>query len=167
MGSPSVTLRKVRPADAALLETWDRDAAVIASNPNDVGESDWPTEIAADPGWRRFWIAEADGRPVGVLIDIDPAREESRYWGDCGSGLRAFDIWIGEPEMRGRGVGAEMMRQALAAAFADAAVRAVIIDPLAANARAIRFYERIGFRAVERRWFGADDCLVMRLDRPA
>ncbi|MEQ8936862.1 MAG: GNAT family N-acetyltransferase [Amphiplicatus sp.] len=167
MGSLPVTLRKVRPSDAALLEKWDTDEAVIASNPNDAGESDWPAEIAADPNWRRFWIAEASGRAVGVLIDIDPAREESHYWGDCGPGLRAFDIWIGEAEARGRGVGAEIMRQALAAAFADAAVEAVVIDPLASNERAIRFYERIGFKQIERRRFGADDCLVMRLDRPA
>ncbi len=165
--APRVTLRKVRPDDATLLEKWDRDEGVIASNPNDAGESDWPAEIAADPDWRRFWIAEADGRAVGVLIDIDPEKEESHYWGDCGPGLRAFDIWVGEPEMRSLGVGAAMMRQALAAAFADPAVNAVIIDPLASNARAIRFYERMGFSPVERRWFGEDDCLVMRLDRPA
>jgi aminoglycoside 6'-N-acetyltransferase len=40
-----------------------------------------------------------------------------------------------------------------------------VIDPLASNVRAIRFYERLGFRAIERRMFGADDCLVMRLER--
>lgn len=167
MAPVRVVLRKVRPEDAALLDRWDGDEAVIASNPNDVGLSDWAAEIAADPDWRRFWIAEVDGRAVGVLIDIDPAREESRYWGECGPGLRAFDIWIGEARDRGRGVGGEMMRLALAEAFAEPAVEGVIIDPLASNTAAIRFYERMGFRPVGRRRFGEDDCLVMRLDRPA
>ncbi len=37
--------------------------------------------------------------------------------------------------------------------------------PLAANVRAHRFYERLGFRFVERRRFGQDECLVYRLDR--
>ncbi len=165
--TPRVALRPVRMSDAALLDRWDKDEAVIAANPHDAGASDWLTEIAADPDWRRFWIAEADGRPVGVLIDIDPAREETRYWGDCGPGLRAFDIWIGEADARGRGVGAAMMREAIRIAFADVAVEAIIIDPLYSNARAIRFYERIGFQPVERRMFDEDDCLVMRFDRSA
>jgi aminoglycoside 6'-N-acetyltransferase len=43
---------------------------------------------------------------------------------------------------------------------------AIVIDPLASNVRAIRFYERLGFKPVERRRFGEDDCLVMRLERP-
>ena len=51
--------------------------------------------------------------------------------------------------------------------FADPAVAAILIDPLAANTRAHRFYERLGFRRVDRRVFaGVDDCLVYRLDRP-
>lgn len=58
-----------------------------------------------------------------------------------------------------------MMRLALDRCFADAAVKAVLVDPLAANTGSHRFYERLGFAAVERRLFGADDCLVYRLDR--
>lgn len=183
----AVTLRAARPDDAALLALWDRDPDVIAAQGADARpdgdrrdedrrdegwrdegwrDEDWRAEIAAAPPWRRILIAEEKGRPVGVIVDIDPAREETRYWGDCGPGLRAFDIWIGAARDRGRGLGAQMMREALALAFADPAVAAVIIDPLASNRRAIRFYERCGFRAAGRRRFGDDDCLVMRFDRP-
>jgi aminoglycoside 6'-N-acetyltransferase len=49
--------------------------------------------------------------------------------------------------------------------FADPSVRAVLLDPLASNTRAHRFYERLGFVPVERRTFGADDCIVYRLER--
>jgi aminoglycoside 6'-N-acetyltransferase len=45
-------------------------------------------------------------------------------------------------------------------------VEAVVIDPRADNTRAHRFYERLGFRFVERRRFGEDDCFVYRLERP-
>jgi aminoglycoside 6'-N-acetyltransferase len=41
----------------------------------------------------------------------------------------------------------------------------VLIDPLAGNVGAHRFYERLGFRFVERRRFGTDDGFVYRLDR--
>jgi hypothetical protein len=44
-------------------------------------------------------------------------------------------------------------------------VTAILIDPLASNVRAHRFYERLGFRFVERRRFGDDDCVVYVLDR--
>ena len=57
------------------------------------------------------------------------------------------------------------MRLALARCFAEPAVTAVLIDPLANNIAAHRFYERLGFRFVERRRFGLDDCFVYRLDR--
>lgn len=168
----TVALRPARLEDAALLERWDRDADVIASHGVESQgdeiwrDEDWRAEIAAAPAWRRILIGEDNGRPFGVIVDIDPALEETHYWGDCGPGLRAFDTWIGEAKDRGRGLGAAMMREALAIAFADPVVGAVIIDPLITNTRAIRFYERCGFQAVERRWFDGDHCLVMRCDRP-
>jgi aminoglycoside 6'-N-acetyltransferase len=168
----TVTLRPARLEDAALLERWDRDADVIASHGVESQadeiwrDEDWRAEIAAAPAWRRILIGEENGRPFGAIVDIDPALEETHYWGDCGPGLRAFDTWIGEAKDRGRGLGAAMMRKALAIAFEDPAVEAVIIDPLVSNTRAIRFYERCGFRAVEERWFNGDHCLVMRCNRP-
>jgi hypothetical protein len=41
----------------------------------------------------------------------------------------------------------------------------VLIDPLAGNTAAHRFYARLGFRFVERRRVGDDDCHVYRLER--
>jgi len=77
----------------------------------------------------------------------------------------AIDIWIGEADDLGKGHGTRMMRLALARCFADERVSAVLIDPLASNTRALRFYERLGFSFVERRQFGDDDCVVYRLCR--
>jgi aminoglycoside 6'-N-acetyltransferase len=44
-------------------------------------------------------------------------------------------------------------------------VAAVLIDPLESNVRAHKFYERLGFRFVEKRAFDKDVCFVYRLDR--
>lgn len=160
---PRVTLRDATPDDRATLERWDEDPDVVASDPND--DWHWDVELARRPAWREQLIAEVDGRPIGFVQIIDAALEESHYWGDVPEGLRAIDIWIGEGEYRGRGYGTEMMEHAIARCFAEASVHAIIIDPLASNTDAIRFYERLGFTAVERRSFGEDDCLVMRLAR--
>lgn len=158
-------LRPAGPADLALLQRWDEAPHVVASDPND--DWGWETELARSPDWREQLIAELDGRPIGFVQIIDPAREESHYWGACEANLRAVDIWLGEEADLGRGYGTIIMRLALQRCFADPAVTAVIIDPLASNTRARRFYERLGFRFVERRWFGADDCAVYRLERGA
>lgn len=158
-----IVFRTASPADLALLRHWDEQPHVIAADPNDDWE--WETELGRSPDWREQLIAEADGRPVGFVQIIDPAREESHYWGRVPPGLRALDIWIGEAADLGRGYGTAMMRLAIDRAFADARVDAILVDPLARNTRVHRFYERLGFRFVEQRLFGDDNCRVYRLDR--
>lgn len=77
----------------------------------------------------------------------------------------AHSIWIGEADDLGKGHGTQIMRLALARCFADPTVTAVLIDPLASNPRAHRFYERLGFEFLEYRRFGTDECRVYRLAR--
>jgi aminoglycoside 6'-N-acetyltransferase len=160
----AMNLRRAIPSDAAVLRYWDTKAHVIAAS-GDEPCIEWETELARRTDWGEWLIAEADGRPIGALQIIDPALEESHYWGDVETDLRAIDIWIGEEEDLGRGFGTEMMRLALARCFADAAVKAVLLDPLVSNGRVHPFYERLGFRKTGRRMFGDDDCFVYRLDR--
>lgn len=161
--TPVVTLRDATPADLPLLQRWDEEPHVVASDPND--DWHWHEELARTPTWREQLVAEADGVPIGFVQIIDPAEEESHYWGACEPNLRAVDIWIGEAAYLGRGFGTTIMRLALARCFAPPEVTAVLIDPLASNVDAIRFYERLGFERVGPRRFGEDDCIVYRMSR--
>ena len=136
---------------------------MLAADPND--DWQWETELGRELDWREHLIAEVDGRPIGFIQIIDPAREETRYWGEVEENLRALDIWIGEADFLGKGYGTQMMRLAIERCFAAPEVTAILIDPLASNTRAHRFYERLGFRRVGRRTFGKDDCYVYRLER--
>jgi aminoglycoside 6'-N-acetyltransferase len=158
-----LTLRPAAPADAPLLRRWDEAPHVVASGPND--DWRWEVELAGAGDWRKPQIAEVDGRPIGFVDVIDPAADPDRYWGDVPQGLRAVDIWIGAEDALGMGYGTRLMRLVLERCFADPSVHAVLVDPLASNVRAHRFYERLGFRFVERRTFGLDDCCVYRLER--
>jgi aminoglycoside 6'-N-acetyltransferase len=162
-----VLLRAATLADLELLRHWDEQPHVVESDPND--DWHWEIELAREPDWREQLIAEVEGRPIGFVQIIDPAREESGYWSrdrdDVPPHLRAIDIWIGDERDLGRGFGTQMMRLAIARCFAPPDVTAILIDPLASNVRAHRFYERLGFRFVERRSFGEDDCRVYVLDR--
>jgi aminoglycoside 6'-N-acetyltransferase len=158
-----IALRPATLADLPLLQHWDEQPHVLVSDPND--DWGWGTELAYSPEWREQLIAECDGRPIGFVQIIDPAREDSHYWGNIVEGFRAIDIWIGEADELGKGYGTAMMKLALARCFSNPDVHAVLIDPLANNTRAHRFYERLGFRFIEHRSFGEDDCFVYRLDR--
>lgn len=146
-----------------MLRHWDEQPHVRASDPND--DWNWERTLLQKPVWREQLIAEVEGRPVGFVQIIDPAREDSHYWGDVPNDLRALDIWIGVESDLCKGYGTAIMHLALRRCFANPRVHAVLVDPLASNTRAHRFYERLGFRFVERRHFGDDDCFVFRLDR--
>lgn len=170
--SPEPSRVRLRPAtidDVPTLERWDAEPHVAgAIGADGLRERDWRAEwFPPLRGWVELLIAEVEGRAVGVVQIIDPAEDETAYWGPSPRGLRALDIWIGDAADLGRGYGTEMMRLAAARCFEDPSVAAILLDPLASNTRAHRLYERLGYRAVERRRFGDDDCVVYRLDRPA
>lgn len=159
----AINLRPAIPADLELLRRRDEQPHNITSDPN--SDWAWETELGRTPDWREQLIAEVGGRPVGFIQIIDPAREDSHYWAEVEQNLRAIDIWIGEPSYLGLGYGTKMMALALARCFAAPEMSAVLVDPLSSNVRAHRFYERFGFRFIERRRIGDDDCFVFRLDR--
>ena len=158
-----MNLRPATLADLNLLQYWDEQPHVIASNPND--KWDWEVELQQNFDWIEKLIAEIDNRPIGFIQIIDPALEETHYWGDVETNLRAIDIWIGEETNLGKGYGTQMMQLALKRCFSNPLVTAVLVDPLANNTRAHRFYKRFGFKLMKQRWFGDDDCFVYRLNR--
>jgi aminoglycoside 6'-N-acetyltransferase len=165
MARSKIKLRTATIADLPILQYWDEQPHVIES---DLDENwDWEKELLHEPEWRKQLMAELDGRPIGFVQIIDPALEETHYWGDVPSDLRAIDIWIGEAADLGKGYGTAMMQLAIHQCFSDPSVSAILIDPLATNVRAHRFYERLGFRFIEQKRLGDDDsdCFVFRLDK--
>ncbi|MEM7407865.1 MAG: GNAT family N-acetyltransferase [Pseudomonadota bacterium] len=159
----TLTMRPAQPRDLETLRYWDTRAHIMASDPND--DWQWETELHKQPDWREQLIAEVDGKPIGFVEIIDPALEDSHYWGEVATDLRAVDIWIGEVDYLRRGFGTLMMKDALMRCFAPPAITGVLIDPLETNERALQFYRGLGFEWVEARRFGADDCAVHHMSR--
>ena len=152
--------------DVTVLARWDEDPDVAAAiGGRGADWYDWQAELVRDVPWRELLIAEEDGRPIGFVQLLDAGEEESHYWGDVEPGTWALDIWIGSPDDRGRGLGAQAMQLALQRIFDQHSAEMVVIDPAVDNRRAIAFYERLGFERVGVRTFGDDACLVMRLMR--
>jgi len=98
------------------------------------------------PAMAQFIVA-ADGRPFGYVQTCDLASWPDPAFADQPPGTRGIDQFIGEAEMLGKGHGASFVR-----AFADRLLGAgaprVMTDPDPANGRAVRAYEKAGFRRV-------------------
>jgi aminoglycoside 6'-N-acetyltransferase len=163
----SISLRPATIHDLPLLKYWDKKPHVMFSTGADAYvEDDWMEEQLRNPSkfvW--IYIAELDGRPIGVVQLCDPANEETHYWCEIEQGLRAIDIWIGEESDLGKGYGTTMMNLAIDKCFETPAVMSITIDPLVINTRAIKFYEKMDFKFLENRYFGEDHCAVYKLNR--
>lgn len=83
-------LRSTTPADLALLLHRDEQLHLKFSDPND--DWNWEVELNRAADWRGQLIAEVGSRPVGFVQIIDPAREESQYWGYAPVAFRAIGI---------------------------------------------------------------------------
>lgn len=162
--SSKIILRPAIEDDIDLLRYWDSKPHVLASDPNDYWG--WEEDLSKpQPFWREQLIAELDRDPIGFLQIIDPFHEDTHYWGNIDKNLLAIDIWIGEEENLGKGYGTEMMQLAFEKCFTNSEVKAILIDPLTSNKRAIKFYERLGFIFLKYQTFGSDECYVMKITK--
>ena len=105
-------LRRATLEDAAMLDAW-RKRPHVQTGFGTEQPPDWREELSINEDWHDPVIAEVDGRPVGYMEIIDPAREATHYWGDIEPNLRAIDIFVADKADLGKGYGAEMMRLAL------------------------------------------------------
>lgn len=95
------------------------------------------------------YVVHLDERPIGFIQSYVAATAGGGWWIDITDpGVVGIDQFIGEPEILGRGVGTAMVRAFVAELFANPAVTAVQVDPRPENVRAIRCYEKVGFRPV-------------------
>jgi aminoglycoside 6'-N-acetyltransferase len=95
-------------------------------------------------GVDQFIVAASD-HPFGYVQCYDPALWPDNGFGPQPPGTRGIDQFIGEPEMVNCGHGSAFVRQFVEGKLA-AGAPLVITDPDPDNARAIRAYEKAGFR---------------------
>ena len=119
-------------------------------------------EADLEGGGFAMWIATLDGAPFGYVQDGDPAGAEEPYYANTPEGARAVDLLIGPPSHLGRGLAAPMLR-AFARHVAERGARGLLLDPDAANERAVRAYRRAGFREIRRHRDGDRETVVLHL----
>ncbi|TPM39968.1 GNAT family N-acetyltransferase [Mesorhizobium sp. B2-3-4] len=158
----SYDFRPVTKKDLPMIAGWLAEPEVAA------WWDDPETEIAAigdhmDSISVEPLIVELDGKPIAYLQSYDPHMEDDHPYADQPFGTLGIDLSIGRPELIGIGHGSAIVRQFVEDLFREGVPR-VIIDPDPANARAIRAYEKAGFRAIDRRQSVYGDVVLMAID---
>jgi len=126
----------------------------------------WEGPLALEPGLRQF-VALLDGKPFGYVQAYQAvACHADGWWVDVTDpGVHGIDQFLADEARLGRGLGAEMVRAFVSELFADPRVTRVQVDPSPANSRAIRSYEKAGFRRVHEIVTPDGPALLMHLDR--
>lgn len=171
---PAIYFRPVAADDLLLLEQW-----------------------MDTPHWRQWWgdpeeelgfirdmiegrdttkpfLFLVDGRPVGYIQYWFIGHHQNEKWVKDNPWLMALpsdaigvDLSIGEAENLSRGIGTAVLR-AFVAMLRSEGFANIIIDPDPANGRAVRAYEKAGFRPIpELEGKTSEDVLLMRFAEDA
>jgi ribosomal protein S18 acetylase RimI-like enzyme len=164
-----VTIRRLVPADAAAFRAMRLEA--LRDSPTAFGSSlheiadrplEWFAARLAGGDDTQAFGAEIDGRLAGVVVVAREAAAKERHRAQVQS---MFVV----AACRGRGVGAALLRRALAAADAMPGLRHVVLTVTSGNAAARALYEAHGFvpygtlpeaLCIDGRYF--DDVLMVR-----
>jgi aminoglycoside 6'-N-acetyltransferase len=134
----TVALRPVTPEDAPTLAAILADPTVTPwwgtfddeKLRHDIIEP--PVDVAS-------FVIEVEGTVVGLIQYSEENEPDYRHAG--------IDIAVGS-SWQGRGVGSDAIRALALHLFQERGHHRLTIDPAAGNTRAIRAYERVGFRPV-------------------
>src|SRR5690348_4537981 len=130
--------------DLPLVQRWLAEPHVVRwwGKPNE--QFDLVSADRDEQAMNQF-IVTCERRPFGYLQCYDPDAWDGAGLGPQCAGTRGIDQFIGEADMLDRGHGSAFIRS-----FIDRLLKAgtprVVTDPDPANARAIRAYEKAGFR---------------------
>jgi aminoglycoside 6'-N-acetyltransferase len=127
-----------------LITAADREplAAILAEPGVAIWWSPRGAEVAADGLYEEgevVYVIEVDGAPVGVIEFGEEKDPDYRH--------ASIDIFLGAAH-QGRGLGGESIRLLARHLLEERGHHRITIDPAVANERAIRAYERVGFRRV-------------------
>lgn len=146
--------RPAAMADLAMLLQWRASPEVLPWwGAWEAPEAELAAHLA-EPAMA-LWIVEHCGRPFAFAQDYACHAWDPHPFSYLPPASRGVDLYIGEPDMLGRGHGSALLRLHCERLFA-AGIPAIGTDPHPDNVRARRAYEKAGFLTVsgpvETRW---------------
>ncbi len=130
-------------------------------------EEEFAEHFAGVSGVKPYFTI-VDGSPIGYIQSYTAMGSGGGWWPDeQDPGVRGIDQFLANAEDLGRGLGSAMVRAFVDQLFADPEVTRVQTDPSPENHRAIRAYEKAGFRALREVDTPDGRALLMVRERPA
>ncbi len=143
------------PEDAALLLKWMTDMRVLefyeGRDKRFTEELIYEDFFEEDDEGVIKVILEYDRRSIGygqIYPILDEGYKEYEYE-NRNETVYGMDQFIGEPDFWNRGIGAEYLRLVLKFLREERQADAVIMDPHQTNTRAIKCYQKTGFRIIK------------------
>ena len=113
------------------------------------------------------YFAYLDGVAIGYIQAYVAARAGDGWWRDeHDPGVHGVDQFLAEGDRLGQGLGTKMVREFVEFLFRDPSVTRIQADPAPRNGRAIRCYEKAGFRRVGEITTPDGPAMLMVIDRP-
>lgn len=150
-------IRKMRHGDLGMMTKWLNTQEVLeffgnpAASPSakEIKVKYAPRidgTVAVEP-----YIVETEGKPFAFMQCYRLTDEDYKSYGySIEETIYGIDQFIGEPELFGKGYGTRMVTEFACFIFNEKRADAIVLDPELTNPRAIRCYEKCGFRKVKK-----------------
>jgi AacA4 family aminoglycoside N(6')-acetyltransferase len=171
---PSITFRPLREADLPLLTDWLNRGHILEWWAGDDVARDieytrkkyLPRMDEASPV--RAYIAMREDEPIGFIQSYVALGCGDGWWEEeTDPGVRGIDQFLCDSGRLGQGLGTRMISAFVQRLLAEPGVTKVQTDPNPANVRAVRCYEKVGFRPVRRLTTPDGPALLMVVEKVA
>jgi GNAT superfamily N-acetyltransferase len=157
-GNAGLVIREAGPADLDVVTEFELGvirydalfgAAIIRPATEALVRAETQASLGARPAWA--WLAEQDGRPVG-LVHVQPPGQAGWIAGMARGGMTAYlQTMFVRPGLRGTGVGAALVRHAHAVLDARG-VQTTLLHYAQVNPLSAPFWNRMGYRPLWTGW---------------
>ncbi len=142
------SFKPITKKDVPLLLKWFKEPHVIKW---------WPTPKEDEDFFAHFlkrirskdtfaYLVLLDNEPIGYIQYYLIDKQKNPWLPELPEKIVGTDQFIGRPELIGKGLGPEFIKEFIESILFTKEIDAVIVDPEPKNKAAIRCYEKIGFK---------------------
>lgn len=131
--------------------------------------ADYVYEKILGNGYDYPFIVFLDNQPIGYIIACDLyayrtiSPDPKGLFTNELPGTFCMDLFIGEENYLDKGWGTQIVRSFIEYIFQHFQCQIILIDPAISNKRAIRCYEKAGFKFVKEEFDGVTNCYIMKI----
>lgn len=105
--------------------------------------------LRTSPDTVKQFLVHHEDTPIGYIQFYWASKVGDGWWEGFPDGVVGIDQYIGEPSFIGKGHGTKMISEFISYLKSNFEISKIITDPSPDNQRAIRCYEKVGFKSVE------------------